>query len=300
MVPGISSFVFYPQRLTPGHLDALADAGAQVIELFAARFHFDYTDRQMVRELAAWFRSNDVRPALHAPLTAETSFSRHSAPSLNLVVMEKPRRIEAMEEIKRALEVAETIPAATCVVHLGLDGDLWSDYVLEYAITAVEHLKAFAGPLGVRLLLENLRNEVATPGHLLDIQRIGHFDSTGICLDVGTVHLSGVPLAKVVDEVRAKIAEVHLHDNHGAFGEAAGAGKPDEHLWPASGTERPSNLATVTVNWHEAYALMATLPAAVVGVLEIADGQAESAAAVSRLGREVFSHQARLFEASAS
>jgi sugar phosphate isomerase/epimerase len=302
MVPGISTQIFYPQRLSPMHMDALAAAGAGVIELFAARFHFDYTDRQMLRETAGWFRSNDVRPALHAPLTAESYFSRHAGPTLNLVAGEKSRRIEAMEEIKRALECAETIPVATCVLHLGLDGDEWSDYALEYALTAVEHLKAFAGPLGIRLLLENLRNGVATPSHLLDILRIGHFDSTGICLDVGHAHLAtadtGDSIARVFEQLGKRIAELHLHDNHGAFSTTGGAvsGKPDEHLWPASGTERPATLGTGTIHWHEVYSLIATLPKEVPGILEIADQQSESAEFATRVAREVFSHQRRLIE----
>ena len=298
MVPGISTQVFYPHRLSSKHLDALAGTGARVIELFAARFHFDYTDRQMLRETAAWFRSNDVRPTLHAPMTADTYFSRHAAPSLNLVAMEKPRRIEAMEEMKRALEAAEQVPVVTCVLHLGLDGDSWSDYALEHAITAIEHLKAFAGPLGVKLLLENLRNEVATPGHLMDILRIGHFDTTGVCLDVGHVHLSGDSLSQVLKTVENKVAELHLHDNAGAptIGTAPSSGKPDAHFWPASGTERPSSLGNGTINWHEVYSLIDTLPADVPGVLEIADLQAESSEMVSRVGAEVFSHRSRLLE----
>ncbi len=300
MLPGISSLIFYPNRLAPSHLDALAQSGAGILELFAARFHFDYTDRQQTRELAAWFRSNDIRPALHTPLTADSRFSRHAGPTLNLVAMDKSRRIEAMEEVKRALESAEQIPFATAIVHLGLDGDRWSDYALEYAITAVEHLKAFAGPLGIRLLLENLRNEVATPGHLLDILRIGHFDSTGICLDLGHLHLAGLPLAATIETLRPRLAELHLHDNHGVPAPGApyagDSGKPDSHLWPASGTERPANLAAGSIAWNEAYALIATLPADLPAVLEVADTQADSPATVSRLAREVFSHAARLSE----
>ena len=298
MVPGISSQIFYPERLQSKHLDALAAGGARVIELFAARFHFDYTDRQLLRETAAWFRSNDVRPTLHAPLSAETFFSRHATPSLNLIAGEKTRRIEAMEEIKRALEAAESIPIATCVVHLGLDGDGWSDYALEHALTAVEHLKAFAGPLGVRLLLENLRNEVATPSHLLDILRIGHFDTTGVCLDVGHVHLAAAndgfgSMAKVFELLTSKTAEVHLHDNHGATG-GPHPGKPDEHLWPASGSERNSDVATGEIGWQEVYHLIETLPAETPGILEVADSEAGSPETVSRLAREVFSHRQRL------
>jgi sugar phosphate isomerase/epimerase len=300
MVAGISSQVFYPQRLRPALLDALAGSGARVIELFAARFHFDYTDRQMLRETAAWFRSNDCTPALHAPLTADAYFSRHTAPSLNLVASDKSRRIDAMEEIKRALEAAEHIAFRTCVLHLGLDGDEWSDYALEYALTAVEHLKAFAGPLGVKLLLENLRNDVATPSHLLEILRIGHFDSAGLCFDVGHAHLTGHLNAQTLELMRPRLAELHLHDNFGPpqAGVAYGgeAGKPDAHLWPASGSERPGTLTGGTIAWHEVYSLIATLPEEVPGVLEIADTQAASAEFVTRVAREVFSHQRRLVE----
>ena len=298
MLPGISSQLFYPERLTPKHLDALASSGASVLELFAARFHFDYTDRQLLREIAAWFRSSNVRPTLHAPLTADSFFSRHASASLNLVAQEKSRRIEAMEEIKRALESAESIPFSTCVLHLGLDGDLWSDYALEYAITAIEHLKAFAGPLGVQLLLENLRNEVATPSHLLDILRIGHFDSTAICLDLGHAHLAAPvdasgSFASIFKLLGTRIAELHLHDNHGATGSPS-PGKPDEHLWPASGSERPARIACGTIPWAEVYHLIETLPADTPGILEIADSQSDSPDMAAQLAREVFSHQQRL------
>jgi sugar phosphate isomerase/epimerase len=300
MIPGISSKVFYPHRLTPSHLDALEASGSHILELFAARFHFDYTDRQLLRDTAAWFRSSGCTPALHAPLTADSYFSRHASPSLNLVAHEKPRRIEAMEEIKRALESAEHIPFATCVLHLGLDGDAWSDYALEYALTAVEHLKAFAGPLGVKLLLENLRNEVATPEHLLDILRIGHFDSTGICFDLGHAHLTGHLKAQTFEQLRAKLAELHLHDNFGApqagIPYAGDPGKPDAHLWPASGTERPSTLTTGTIAWHEIHALIATLPETTPAILEISDTQSDSPDFTTRTAREVFSHAARLSE----
>jgi sugar phosphate isomerase/epimerase len=300
MTPGISSQIFYPHRLAPSHLDALAASGARTIELFAARFHFDYTDRQLLRDTAAWFRSADCTPALHAPLTADSYFSRHASPSLDLVAKDKSRRIEAMEEIKRALESAELIPFRTCVLHLGLDGELWSDYALEYALTAVEHLKAFAGPLGIKLLLENLRNDVATPGHLLDILRIGHFDSAGICLDVGHAHLSGHLNAQTFELLREKLVELHLHDNFGppqaGVSYAGNPGRPDAHLWPASGTERPSALANGTIAWPEIYALIATLPDATPGILEISDKESTGPEFATRLAREVFSHAARLLE----
>ena len=291
MVPGISSQIFLPQRLTTGLLDFLAGSGAQVIELFARRNHFDYTDRQQMRELAQWFDGNGVAATLHAPLTSDADFSRHSSPNVNLVDLDKGRRIVAMDEVKRAIEAAEYIPMATCVLHLGLREDRWSEHVQEHSLVAVEHLKAFAAPLGVRLLLENLRNEIATPEHLLEILRIGHFDSCGICLDVGHAYLSDLGVRKTMELLAARAGEVHLHDNHGP--DAQG----DEHLWPASGSERPSKLGAGTLDWVEAYGLLKALPADTPGVLEIKDTQTESGDDAGRMAREVFSHWQRLREA---
>ncbi len=51
-------------------------------------------------------------------------------------------------------------------------------------------MKAFAGPLGVKLLLENLTNAVATPEHLVEIVNVGHFSTVGFCLDLGHAHLA--------------------------------------------------------------------------------------------------------------
>ena len=118
MQPAISTHVFLPQRLHPGLLDALLKGGARTIEIFAARHHFDYTDRAAVRNIATWFRSNNVGATLHQPLyisdRADAQWSRHVAANLNLIDPEKSRRIAAMDEVKRALESAEQIPISAC------------------------------------------------------------------------------------------------------------------------------------------------------------------------------------------
>ena len=141
MQPGISTQVFLQQRLHPGLLDALQRSGAKTIEIFAARHHFDYADRSVVREIAQWFRSNEVGVTLHQPLYSDAQWSRHVAPTLNLIDVEKSRRIDAMDEVKRALESAEQIPLTAIVLHLGVRGDHWSERSLEDSLTAIEHLK---------------------------------------------------------------------------------------------------------------------------------------------------------------
>src|SRR5580658_5730170 len=157
MLRVLSSHLFLNHRLHPGLLEIAGRAGAQGVEIFAARQHFDYTSREHVAELAEWFRSEPLQPfSMHAPLFPDREMGRAGAPAVNVLHPEKARRIDAMDEIKRALETAELIPFSNLVVHLGERQDGWSQRTIEFAITALEHLGAFAHPLGMRLLVENL------------------------------------------------------------------------------------------------------------------------------------------------
>jgi sugar phosphate isomerase/epimerase len=272
MQPGISTQVFLQQRLHPGLLDALLGGGARTIEVFAARHHFDYADRSVVREIAQWFRSNPVAATLHQPLYSDAQWSRHVAPTLNLIDVEKSRRIDAMDEVKRALESAEQVPFTAIVLHLGVREDHWSPRSLEHSLTAIEHLKAFAHPLGVKCLLENLHNEVATPEHLLEVLKVGHFDNVGICFDAGHAHLSDTGLEGSFALLKSRIAHLHLHDNHGA------ALNKDEHLWPGSGT----------IDWAAFLRLAAELPATTPGILEITHELEETPESAATKARAAF------------
>jgi sugar phosphate isomerase/epimerase len=227
MLRALSTHLFLNHRLHPGLLEFAARSGAEAVEIFAARQHFDYTRREDVAELASWFRSNPLQPhSMHAPLFPDREMGRAGAPAVNVLHPEKSRRIDAMDEIKRALEAAELIPFTNLVLHLGERTDGWSQRSIEYAETALEHLGAFARPLGVRLLVENLTSEPTTPEHLMTILEMGHLDNVGICLDLGHAHLTvGIPEA--VTTLGPRIMALHVHDNHGL---------KDEHLWPGDGT----------------------------------------------------------------
>jgi sugar phosphate isomerase/epimerase len=276
MQPGISTHVFLQQRLHPGLLDAMVRGGARSIEIFAARHHFDYADRSAVREIAQWFRSNEVTATLHQPLYADAQWSRHVAPTLNLIDVEKSRRIDAMDEVKRALESAEQIPFGAVVLHLGVREDHWSARSLENSLTAIEHLKAFARPLGVKCLVENLHNEVATPEHILEVLKVGHFDNVGVCFDTGHAQLSEIGLEGSFALLKPRIAELHVHDNGGVR---------DEHLWPGSGA----------IDWAALSRLVAQLPAGLPGILEISHELEETAETVTAKARTAYD----LFEKNA-
>jgi sugar phosphate isomerase/epimerase len=250
MLRVLSTHLFLNQRLHPGLLELAARSGAQAVEIFAARQHFDYASREHVTELASWFRSNSLKPfSMHAPLFPDREMGRAGAPAVNVLHPEKARRIDAMDEIKRALEAAELIPFSNLVLHLGEREDGWSQRTVEYAITALEHLGAFANPLGVRLLLENLTSEPTTPEHLATILELGHQKNVGICLDLGHAHIT-VGVAEAIATLGSRIATLHVHDNHA---------QKDEHLWPGDGS----------IDWPAAVKAIKALPTPPAAVLEI-------------------------------
>ena len=232
----------------------MVSAGAQSIELFAARHHFDYTDRAAVRELAVWFRGNPCRATLHQPIfdgRYALDWSRYVAPTINLIDVGKSKRIDAMDEVKRALETAEQIAIESIVLHLGTRDDTWSERTLDLSMTAVEHIKAFAHPLGVKTFVETLPNEVTTPEHLLEMLRIARLDTVGVCLDVGHMNLPGMPgVAAAFEVLGDRIRQLHLHDNKG---------EKDEHCWPGEGT----------VDWDVVRTGVAGLKHGPTGTLEI-------------------------------
>jgi sugar phosphate isomerase/epimerase len=293
MQPALSTHVFLQQRLHPGLLDALHNAGAQTIELFAARHHFDYSDRSAVRDIATWFRNTGVAATLHQPIyftdRGSGQWSRHVAPNINLIDPEKSHRITAMDEVKRALESAEQIPIDACVLHLGQKDDPWNTRALENSLTAIEHLKAFAHPLGVRIVIENLQNEITTPEHILEILRVGHFDRVGVCLDIGHAHLvqpeNNIGIDTAFELLKPRITQLNLHDNHG---------QKDDHLWPGSigtnpGAPRPdSGTWDHGIDWANAARQIATLPANTPGILEIAHDLEETPESVSTKATQAF------------
>jgi sugar phosphate isomerase/epimerase len=228
MIKAVSTFVYVKERLHPGILDSLVRGGAQAIEIFAARQHLDYANRkQHVREIADWFRNSGVPlNSVHSPLYADYEWGRAGAPPVNVASTDRAARIDAMDEIKRAIEVAEQIPFRFLIQHLGVPDESFDDRKFEAAMTSVEHLRAFAKPLGVRILLENIPNELSTPDKLVEFIHATHFDDMGVCFDVGHAHMmTGV--AEAFEVLKTHIRSTHIHDNDKL---------KDSHLWPGEGS----------------------------------------------------------------
>ena len=74
-------------------------------------------------------------------------------------------------------------------------------------MTSIEHLRAFAKPLGVRILLENIPNELSTPERLMEMIQTAHFDDVAICFDFGHAHIMGS-----IPEAFEIVQQAHLLD----------------------------------------------------------------------------------------
>ena len=242
MLKAISTYVYVKERLHPGLLDSLARGGAQAIEIFAARQHIDYANRkQHVREIADWFRDSGVPlHSVHSPMHSDYESGRAGGPPVNVASTDRATRIEAMDEVKRALEIAEQIPFRFLVQHLGKSDEMFDDRKLEAAMTSIEHLRAFAKPLGVRILLENIPNELSTPDRLVEFIKLAHFDDVGVCFDFGHAHLMS-NVSEAFEILKNHIQSTHVHDNKR---------DKDTHLWPGAGS----------IDWKQAMELLRSAP----------------------------------------
>ena len=238
MVHAASTYVYVRQRLHPGLLDGLTRAGAEAIEIFCARAHFNYHDRAHLRELAAWFKSNNVKlHSLHSPMFYDQEeWGRGAMEPINIVETDRKRQIDAMDEIKRALECAEQMPFRFLVQHMGNSNEAFDERKFDAAMTSVEHLRAFAKPLGVKVLLENIPNELSTPEKLVEFVNTAHLDDVGFCFDAGHAHIMSTVL-QAFDVMKHNIYSTHLHDYTGI---------QDSHLWPGEGK----------IDWSECVSLL--------------------------------------------
>ncbi|HEX2330467.1 MAG TPA: sugar phosphate isomerase/epimerase family protein [Candidatus Angelobacter sp.] len=249
MLRAISSYIHIKKRLHPGLLDAMKRGGAQAIEIFAARGHFNYTEREHIKELAGWFKEEGVEfHSMHSPIYMSNDF-RSGGKALNIVDPDKPSRIEAMDEIKRALEVAEILPFRFLIQHIGKTDEYEDPRKFEWALSGIEHLRAFARQLGVTLLVENTPNDLATPEKLVELLKTLHYPDLGICFDTGHAHLMS-SVHQAFGVLQDRIRSTHVHDNHR---------DKDSHLWPGRGT----------IDWNDTMQALASAPQVPALLLEL-------------------------------
>lgn len=228
MLRALSTHLIVNKKLTVAELERLEDAGLAAMEIFCARQHFDYTHPAQVRELAAWFADHALRlRSLHSPIYSDAEWGRTGArAALNIADLEPVRRQEAVDEVRRALAVADHLPFRYLVQHVGVAQESFDPKKLDAARASLESLCAFARPRGVQLLLENIPNGLSTPPRLRDFLETSGLPDLGVCFDTGHAHL-GEGVEAAFEVLRPLVVSTHVHDNNG---------QRDDHLFPFQGT----------------------------------------------------------------
>jgi sugar phosphate isomerase/epimerase len=253
----LSTYVFRNQRLTPALLSEMELAGITHTELFCARSHFDYRSPQAVRELAEWLSGHDLRVhSVHSPTSREVSAKRENSIPISLSDVEHTRRIDAVEEVKHVLDIAESIPFRFLVQHLGASREALDSRRQDAAMNSLEHLCVFAKQRGVTIALENTPGELASPAHLREFIVDTHLRDLRLCFDTGHAHMEeGVEAG--FDAMRDFVVTSHVHDNHG---------ERDEHLFPFAGT----------IDWEAALRAMRSASEDLPLVLEVREQAADT------------------------
>ena len=113
----LSTYLFVSRKLTRELLGQIAGAGFAGVEIFCSRGHFDYTSKTEARDMATTLADLGLTlTSLHAPTSRDLSATREGGQPLSICEVERVRRIEAMDELKRAITewvLAESAKAGT-------------------------------------------------------------------------------------------------------------------------------------------------------------------------------------------
>jgi sugar phosphate isomerase/epimerase len=279
----LSTYLFVQRKLNSAVIESAARAGFDAIELFCEAGHFDYRSAADAHELAGWLEAHQVAlHSVHAPVHRDLAPSREGGSPLSISEPERVRRAEAVDEIKRALDLAEQVPYQILVQHVGGSREPDDPRHWDAAFNSLEHLALFAKERGVTIALENTPGELATPANLRRFVDQTRLTDLRFCFDAGHAHI-GDGIAASLEPMRPLIVTTHLHDNHG---------DKDEHLVPYQGTvDWPAAIKGLPAGAHlvmELRAPAASGPAAAKGESRAGGGAESTDAAVLDAARDAF------------
>jgi len=216
------------------------------VEIFCSRAHFDYTSKAEAQEIAASLADLGLTlSSVHAPTSRDLSATRESGQPLSICEVERVRRIEAMDELKRAIDVAEDLPFPRMIFHMGGTRETEDPRKRDAAFSSLEHLILHAKHVGVTICVENTTSEMGDPAYLRAFYDETRLTGLRFNFDIGHAYLADGPEEERVEKAFAPLRELvvgaHIHDNHG---------EKDEHLPPYDGT----------IDWKKAIKILKTVP----------------------------------------
>src|SRR6266702_5982798 len=228
----LSTYLFVSRKLTPELLQQIDGAGFQGVEIFCTRSHFDYSMKTEIQAMASALEQDHLQlVSLHAPTSRDLSAMRESGTPLSICEVERVRRIEAMDELKRVIDVADDLPYARLILHMGGSRETADQRKRDAAFSSLEHLVLHARHSGVTICVENTLSEMGSPDYLRAFVDETRLTGLRFNFDIGHAHLAEFPeeerLEKSFSPLRDLVSSAHIHDNHG---------EKDEHLPPYDGS----------------------------------------------------------------
>jgi sugar phosphate isomerase/epimerase len=242
----LSTYLFVSKKLTADLLAQISAARFQAVEIFATRSHFDYANKAEVRVIAGYLAEHHLQlNSLHAPTSREINVNREGGAPLSITEVERVRRIEAMDELKRVLDVAQDLPFERLILHMGGSRESADARKRDAAFSSLEHLTLHAHHAGVTICIENTTSEMGDPTYLRTFVDEARLTGMRFNFDIGHAYLAEGPkeerIARAFEPLRELVVSAHLHDNHS---------DKDEHLPPYDGT----------IDWPAAIVLLKTAP----------------------------------------
>jgi len=244
----LSTYLFVSRKLTRDLISQIGGAGFHGVEIFCSRSHFDYTNRAEIQNIAGALADARLKlTSLHAPTSRDLSATREGGQPLSICEVERVRRIEAMDELKRAIDVAEELPFSRMIFHMGGSRETADPRKRDAAFSSLEHLILHAKDVGVTICVENTTSEMGSPAYLRSFIDETRLTGLRINFDIGHANLADGPeenrISESFEPLREFVASAHIHDNHG---------EKDEHLPPYEGS----------IDWAAATELLKTAPEA--------------------------------------
>jgi sugar phosphate isomerase/epimerase len=246
----LSTYRYVQQMLRPAILESIAQADIPAIELFCASSHFAYRSAEAIKEFAGALADYRLElHSIHAPTERSSAPGRESGIPVSISETERIRRIDAVDEIKRALELAETVPFRYLIQHMGSSRQSADPRAIDAAFSSLEHLSLFAKQRGVTIALENTPSEIGSPASLVQFVKETRLNDLRFCFDIGHANI-GEGVAASFELMRDRVVTAHIHDNHG---------EKDEHLVPYEGG----------IDWDAAFDAFAAAPEPIAMVMEL-------------------------------
>src|SRR5882762_7535060 len=242
----LSTYLFVSRKLTPELLAQIKENGFSALEIFCSRGHFDYGSKQEIETVKSALEAYRLTlNSMHAPTSRDLSATRESGTPLSICEIERVRRIEAMDELKRAIDVAEDLPFSRMVLHMGGSRETADPRKRDAAFSSLEHLVLHAHHAGVTICVENTTSEMGDPHYLRAFVDETRLTGLRFNFDIGHAHLADGPEAERIEKsfapLRELVSSVHVHDNHG---------DKDEHLPPFDGS----------IDWADAIKTLQSAP----------------------------------------